>query len=254
MRAIYSVCEGEWNEAKANVVAQDTRSLPMLYRKSASRLSHSSAITVSGHAWLFWKSFESRMDDEDTAQDRVAGSGPEKSFAEPREEAQRRDQRGSAGRTTSQGVAQAQLVVHDTSSIVLFKVSRGWCIHHPIRVAGLWRQPCPDRRRFGLGIQCSALSTWTVKLLHNTLQVPDRSESRLFECYHQIEEPCNNTLGRPEASAYRRLCLSLTSITLKPCVNVLQPAVGVSAVLGSLSRQGVQVLRAVVGLSRLNSS
>jgi len=108
MRAIYSVCEGEWNEAKANVVAQDTRTLPMLYRKSTSRLSHSSAITVSGHVWLFRKSFESRMDDEDTAQDRVAGSGPEKSFAEPREEVQRRDQRGSAGRTTSEAVAQAQ--------------------------------------------------------------------------------------------------------------------------------------------------
>jgi len=65
------------------------------------------------------------MDDEDTAQDRVAGSSPEKSFAEPREEAQRRDQRGSAGRTTSQAVAQAQLVIHDTSSIVLFTGQQG---------------------------------------------------------------------------------------------------------------------------------
>jgi len=97
----------------------------MLYRKSASRLSHSSATTVNGHVWLFQKSFESRMDDEDTAQDRVAGSSPEKSFAEPREEAQRRDQRGSAGRTTSQAVAQAQLVIHDTSSIVLFTGQQG---------------------------------------------------------------------------------------------------------------------------------
>lgn len=85
------------DEAKRKVVAQCTRTLPMRNSGSASRLSHSSVIRVSGHVWLFRNSFESWKDDEDTAQDRVAGSGPEESFAEPRAGLQRSIQLGSAG-------------------------------------------------------------------------------------------------------------------------------------------------------------